>query len=46
MSFGDGEGSLPVSESLSHRILSLPMHAYMQEATADRICDVLLEAVH
>ncbi len=45
-SFGDGEGSLPVSESLSHRILSLPMHAYMQEATADRICDVLLEAVH
>ncbi len=43
--FGDGDASLPVSESLSHRILSLPMHPDMEEATADRICDVLLEAV-
>lgn len=43
--FGDGDASLPVSESLSHRILSLPMHPDMEEATADRICDLLLKAV-
>ena len=43
--YGDGAGSLPVSESLSKRILSLPMHPYMDEATADRICDALIAAV-
>lgn len=43
--YGDGAGSLPVSESLSERILSLPMHPYMDEATADRICDALIAAV-
>ena len=42
---GDGEGSLPVSEALCQRIMSLPMHPYMEEATADRICDAVLEAV-
>ena len=42
--FGDGEGSLPVSESLCRRIMSLPMHPYMEDATADRICSALLEA--
>ena len=39
--FGDGIGSMPVSESLSKRILSLPMHPYMDEATRARICDEL-----
>lgn len=43
--YGRGEGSLPVSESLSKRILSLPMHPYMDDATADRICDAVLAAV-
>lgn len=43
--YGDGEGSLPVSESLAKRILSLPMHPYMEDATADKICDALIEAV-
>jgi UDP-2-acetamido-2-deoxy-ribo-hexuluronate aminotransferase len=43
--YGDGEGSLPVSESLAKRIMSLPMHPYMEEATADTICDALIEAV-
>ncbi len=42
---GRGVGSLPISEGLSKRILSLPMHPYMDEATADRICDTLLAAV-
>jgi UDP-2-acetamido-2-deoxy-ribo-hexuluronate aminotransferase len=39
--FGEGRGSMPVSESLSKRILSLPMHPYMDEATRARICDEL-----
>ncbi len=43
--YGNGEGSLPVSEALSKRILSLPMHPYMDDATADRICDTVLAAV-
>lgn len=42
--FGDGLASLPVTESLCSRILSLPMHPDMDEATADRICDALVEA--
>lgn len=36
---------LPVSEALSRRILSLPMHPYMGEDRAHRICDVLIYAI-
>ena len=43
--YGRGEGSLPESESLSSRILSLPMHPYMEEETATRICAAVLEGV-
>jgi len=35
--YGNGPGSLPVSENLSGRILSLPMHGYMCEDVARRI---------
>jgi len=45
-SYGDGKGSLPVSERLSGSVLSLPMHPYMSEATADAICDAVIEAVN
>jgi UDP-2-acetamido-2-deoxy-ribo-hexuluronate aminotransferase len=43
--YGDGKGSLPASERLSGRVLSLPMHPYMSEATADVICDAVIESV-
>jgi UDP-2-acetamido-2-deoxy-ribo-hexuluronate aminotransferase len=43
--FGDGIGSMPVSESLSKRILSLPMHPYMDEATRVKICDELVTLI-
>ncbi|MDP6475611.1 MAG: DegT/DnrJ/EryC1/StrS family aminotransferase [Alphaproteobacteria bacterium] len=36
--FGDGPGSLPVSEKLAAHVLSLPMHPDMDEATSRRIC--------
>ena len=31
------EGGLPVSESLSEDVISLPMHAYLDEASQDRV---------
>ncbi|MGK2871865.1 MAG: DegT/DnrJ/EryC1/StrS family aminotransferase [Alphaproteobacteria bacterium] len=43
--YGAGEGSLPVSENLSRRVLSLPMHPYMPEDVAARICDAVCAAV-
>jgi dTDP-4-amino-4,6-dideoxygalactose transaminase len=43
--FGEGEGSLPVSEGLARRILALPMHAYLDEETQARICDCVADAL-
>jgi dTDP-4-amino-4,6-dideoxygalactose transaminase len=40
--FGGGEGSMPVSEDLCSRILSLPMHPYLDRADAERICKAVL----
>ena len=37
--YGRGQGSLPVSESLAQRVVSLPMHPYLDESTLDRICE-------
>ena len=36
------DGSLPVSEKLSTQVISLPMHAYLDEQTQD----LVIEAVH
>lgn len=35
--FSDGPGSLPVTERLKDRVISLPMHADLDAATQDRI---------
>ena len=35
----------PVSAALTHEVLSLPMHPYMDEATQDRILAAVKEAV-
>ena len=43
--YSDGPGSLPNCETLGGRVLSLPMHAYMAEDTASRICRAVREAV-
>jgi dTDP-4-amino-4,6-dideoxygalactose transaminase len=40
--FPVAEGGLPASESLSEDVISLPMHAYLDEPTQDRI----IRAVH
>ncbi|HEX4080292.1 MAG TPA: DegT/DnrJ/EryC1/StrS family aminotransferase [Rhizomicrobium sp.] len=36
---------LPVSETLGHTVLSLPMHPYLDEATQDRIIETVLESI-
>lgn len=41
---GCREGELPVSEEASRRVLSLPMHAYMDEQMITTICSRLLQA--
>lgn len=40
---GNGEGSMPVSEALSHVVMSLPMHGYMADDTANFICDEVIK---
>ncbi len=43
--YGGGPGSLPVSEELSRRILSLPIYPDLDEATVDRISDAVIAAL-
>ncbi|MFV2035678.1 MAG: DegT/DnrJ/EryC1/StrS family aminotransferase, partial [Halocynthiibacter sp.] len=35
--YGDGPGSLPVSEALSGEVISLPFHPYISDADIDRV---------
>ena len=37
------EGGLPVSEKLSDDVISLPMHAYLDEPTQDRVIRAVRE---
>ena len=39
------EGGLPVSERLSEDVISLPMHAYLDEATQDRVIMAVRDAL-
>jgi dTDP-4-amino-4,6-dideoxygalactose transaminase len=39
------DGGVPVSDRLAEEVLSLPMHAYLDEATQDRIVDALRRAL-
>lgn len=43
--FGQGTGSLPVSERLAREILSLPMHPFMPDETASRIGAAVIAAL-
>ncbi|MEY4879860.1 MAG: hypothetical protein RJB62_1329, partial [Pseudomonadota bacterium] len=37
---------MPVSDALSERVVSLPMHPYLDETTQDRIIAAVLESVN
>lgn len=39
------EGGLPVSEKLSEEVISLPMHAYLDAATQDRVIKAVRDAL-
>jgi dTDP-4-amino-4,6-dideoxygalactose transaminase len=39
------EGGLPVSDRLAEEVISLPMHAYLDEPTQDRIIDAVHRAL-
>jgi len=39
------DGGLPVSESLSEDVISLPMHAYLDEPTQDRVIEAVRGAL-
>jgi dTDP-4-amino-4,6-dideoxygalactose transaminase len=43
--FPIADGGVPVSECLSADVISLPMHAYLDEATQDRIITAVRDAV-
>jgi dTDP-4-amino-4,6-dideoxygalactose transaminase len=43
--FPVAEAGLPVSERLADEVISLPMHAYLDEATQDRIVDAVRRAL-
>jgi len=42
---GQGRGSCPVAESVSERVLSLPMHPYLAEEQQAKVVDALKEAL-
>jgi len=43
--FPVADGGLPVSERLAEEVVSLPMHAYLDEPTQDRIIDAVRRAL-
>lgn len=43
--YGDGLGSLPVSEKLSSEVVSLPMNPYWQPSDVEIVCSSLLNAL-
>lgn len=43
--YGEGEGSLPVSERLSREILSLPIHPYLEMEAVRQVADAVRNAV-
>jgi dTDP-4-amino-4,6-dideoxygalactose transaminase len=43
--FPVAEGGAPVSERLAEEVISLPMHAYLEEATQDRIIEAVRHAL-
>ena len=44
-SLGQGPGSFPKAEAAAKRVLSLPMHGFLDEATQDRIIDAVRASV-
>ena len=39
--FGGGKGSLPITEDVSLRVLSLPIHQHLSNAQAEHVCEAI-----
>ncbi|HEX5235705.1 MAG TPA: DegT/DnrJ/EryC1/StrS family aminotransferase [Silvibacterium sp.] len=44
-SLGHSKGAFPISEAASRRVLSLPMHPYLQAADQEKICSALQRTI-
>ncbi len=44
--FAAGPPPLPVSETLCHQVMSLPMHPYLAEGDVERVCAAVLRALN
>jgi len=44
--FAAGAPTLPVSESLCHQVMSLPMHPYLTEGEVERVCAAVLRGLN
>lgn len=42
---GYAKGDFPLSEKAAERVMSLPMHPYLDEATQDKVIDCLFKAI-
>jgi UDP-2-acetamido-2-deoxy-ribo-hexuluronate aminotransferase len=42
---GQGEGAFPLAEAAARRVMSLPMHADLDESTQDRVAAALRDAI-
>ena len=42
---GYNKGDFPVSETISNRIMSLPMHPYLEKNEIDKICKIILSQI-
>ena len=42
-SFGSGETELPITDWLTHRVMSLPIHTEMEQDQLDYICSSIEE---
>lgn len=45
LEYGDGYGSLPVSEALSEQVISLPMNPYWTTTDLKTVCDGVINAI-
>lgn len=45
VAYGNGAGSLPISEQLSSEVLSLPMNPYWTPADLDAVCNAIAETI-
>ena len=45
LDYGEGEGSLPVTERAAKRLLALPMNPYLDETARGRVCAAIIAAL-